>query len=55
MIGVVVEPPEELALDVRGRYTATKAGILWSDGDGGVCYHSTAWLEVICESREITS
>ena len=51
MIGVVVEPPVELALDVRCRYTATKAGILWPDGDGGVCYHSTAWLEVICESR----
>ena len=45
-IGVVVEPPEETA-----SCGATMTGILWPNGDGGVCYHSTVWLEIVYEDR----
>jgi hypothetical protein len=46
MIGVVVDPPEEVS-----DCGATMTGILWPDGDGGVCYHSTVWLEIVYENR----
>ena len=47
MIGVVVVPPKSRL----GNSEATMTGVLWPDGDGGVYYHSTVWLEVVYESR----
>jgi len=49
VIGVVVVPPE---VHVVGKIpVAHRAGILWPNGNGGVYYHSTVWLEVVCEDR----
>jgi len=47
MIGVVVVPPKSRL----GDSTATMTGILWPDGNSGVYYHSTVWLEIVYEDR----
>jgi len=45
-IGVVVDPPK-----VTSSCGATSTGVLWPDGNSGVYYHSTVWLEIVYEDR----